>query len=770
MNRIASLTDHVPLRRWVACLVAAVLAVTCLSASGGAAVAQPAASQFGGDCAPGSGKADYATDRLMLMLYGVRERASIYQKWKAKHEWSNAALVLVDPKGLSEDDLDSLEAREPARSGPIVVHQKVPLEYVKNCLPEGEYDRLYKNGTADLLMIGAMSFPGEGRKKYEATDEKTGLHSEELALKAVETLRSEHPEASLKQLTWGSERYYCEECRELVDPDARRYHAFDFALTEAEIAQWKQELKQAQTLPASQRAAAKKSINHKYKTRSELRSKAAGPSLKQAMKKAGENYAEEREVLRSYRNETSDIMTTAPSSPCPTPATGTVNQAAFSTARTALAVPDCDESERHASGLTRALADPGAAPGGIDFSTLELRYLSDPGNGLRYAFGADTGGIDAARRSSTGVRTAREASDSFFVWLALPASTFWVNLNPNEPDRIVDAELGRTDAGRILLQADLRLKKTTARLIHPNTSPGQRFWDRISGQCMSFRTWIVPGPAEVSTKGDELYILDAPLSVKMESQYLAARGNDDAGAASCGKQSKATQARNEKVFRDLILPGIEKAVNEGPEYAELRRVYLSRVAAEWYRERAASSPTAYSDLIDRGDVDDWVTGTRWKPEDTFKQYVRSYRDGEFKVTRRTRNGDYIETRTYIFGGVDFGRVQFERVSDEKAFTGRWSGMPQDTSMAAESVVTGAGESRVWMGADNTPRGAAPDSSRPGGTQEQNGSGPPGDPRPSSDSAAGESGTPGHLVWLLAGLGGFCAVLLLRSRGRRARRR
>ncbi|MFD5015338.1 hypothetical protein [Streptomyces chartreusis] len=721
---------------------------------------------------------DYATDRLMLMLYGVRERVSHSQKRKAWNEWSNAALVLVEREGLSDADLSKLQEREPARSGPVVVYRKVPLAYVEHCLPAAEYNRLHASGTRFVLMIGAMSFPGEGKRKYEAKDEKTGRHSEELALDALEILQAEHPEASLKQLTWASERYYCDVCRKLIAADARRYHAYDFSLTEGELAQWKQELKSVQKLPAGQRAAERKSINGTYETRKWLRSQEAGLSLGKGKDRAKGNFereeadfrrtyeeaTEEEREIRSYQKAASDVMAAGQSSACPTPATGTVNQAALTTGRTrARAVADCSAGAQQPGGLVGALADPAAAPGGIDFTTLELRYLSDPGNGLRYAFGTKAGGTGAARRSATGLRTARQASDAFFVWLSLPRSTFWVNLNPNEPDWIVGADLGRTDAGRILLQADLQLKKTTARLIHPDSSLGQRFWNKISGTCMSFRTWIVPEPAEVVDFDDELYILDAPLGVQMESQYLDARGSGGS-AASCGKQRASVEAWNEQTFRDLILPQIEKAVNDDPAYAELRRVYLSRVAAEWYRERAGDASSTYGDLIDDGDVDDWVTATDWKPRDTFDQYVRSYRDGEFNVTRQTRNGEMIQTRTYIFGGVDFSGLQLQRLNADSAFSGRWSEMTQNTERATKTAVADKSRPQIWLGGDNTPyleEPSPPSTRRPGSPAERD-SRDTGQPSHVSD-ATDPGGGPGNLGWLpLAALGGFCVLLLLKG--------
>jgi hypothetical protein len=195
----------------------------------------------------------------------------------------------------------------------------------------------------------------------------------------------------------------------------------------------------------------------------------------------------------------------------------------------------------------------------------------------------------------------REASDAFFVWLALPPQSFTVNLNPSEPDRIVDSQLGRTDAGRILLEADLRMKKTVARLIHPRSRLGARFWaalDRLyesqsARACLSFRQWIVPAPATVSDNRGELYILKAPLDVKMESDYRRRRPVAGAGARPCPGQPQALEERSEALYRRMILPHVQRAVGRRPEYAALRRVYLARVAAEWYRRLGAREGGAF---------------------------------------------------------------------------------------------------------------------------------------------------------------------------------
>jgi hypothetical protein len=335
------------------------------------------------------------------------------------------------------------------------------------------------------------------------------------------------------------------------------------------------------------------------------------------------------------------------------------------------------------------------APGGIDFSTLELRYLADPGpdaaEGVRYAFSAAA--ADGNRNAEAGRTAAVQASDAFFVWLRLPPDKFWVNLNPEEPDRIVDPELGTTDAGRILLQADLLMKKTVAKLIHPDSATGKAFWNRldIGGDrttCLSFRQWISPAPAQVREDGDAVYIVDAPLVVQLESEFLK-------NPAASGGCAASDQRMQESVYRDLILPKVQDAVNKAPEYAELRRVYLSRVAAEWYRERSAKQPTRYADMIDKGDVSSWPARQNWSPKTVFDQYRTSYMKGEFRVKRQRRDGDFIVTETYVFGGVDLSRIPFTRM-DQATFESRRPGL---STVVKTAMVQATAEraDQVWIG-------------------------------------------------------------------------
>ena len=57
---------------------------------------------------------------------------------------------------------------------------------------------------------------------------------------------------------------------------------------------------------------------------------------------------------------------------------------------------------------------------------------------------------------------ADELMKYFRIGLSLPNDKFWVNLRPDAPEQIIDPELEKTDIGRIMLEADLNLKKDTS--------------------------------------------------------------------------------------------------------------------------------------------------------------------------------------------------------------------------------------------------------------------------------------------------------------------
>lgn len=340
---------------------------------------------------------------------------------------------------------------------------------------------------------------------------------------------------------------------------------------------------------------------------------------------------------------------------------------------------------------------PRLPPGGIDFTSLELRYLSaDDRGGIDYAFRGRPAA--SATDPTVGLQSTGQASDALFAWLALPRESFFVNLHPLQPDNIVEPKLGLTDAGRVLLEADLQLKKTAGALVNPNTPTGARYLDELEGlygdrpweACeVARRLTIVPFPASVHETADELYILDAPLNV---DTGLMPELGPSTGQGDCPQRDAAFEARKDQLFRELILPKLVEAINTAPEYAELRRVYLSRVAAEWLRARSAKQRTVVSPIIDSGKIGPWVAETPWNPREVFDRFVHSYYND--KVTVQREHGDYVYERIVPVGGVQFSQIQRHEVG-KREFKARYPRRAAQVRRAQGRAVTTGDE--VWLG-------------------------------------------------------------------------
>ncbi|GLY79302.1 hypothetical protein [Actinoallomurus iriomotensis] len=357
------------------------------------------------------------------------------------------------------------------------------------------------------------------------------------------------------------------------------------------------------------------------------------------------------------------------------------------------AAPPADDCSRTAlSPLAEALSSQNL--GGVDFSTLGIRYMSDnPGSGgVRYSLSGRPAAPGSSQDADSGLDALTNSTADLRTWLALDPSKFWVNLNPTEPNRIVDPQLGRTNAGKALLEADLRMKQTEGKLIDPKTPLGARYWKAMGGPtdtiCYSSRLWIVPGDVEVRQDGSSLYIVKATLQVKAKAQHPG-------GGYGCDSDP-ASDARGERLEQTMLVPKVEEAVNTAPEYAPIRRAFLARVVAQWIRDRHQSGHhTSFDGLIDSGDLGSAVLTDGWQPRQVFDSYVRALRDKDFTYHQTMRVGDTRVIRTITYGGVDFSKLSSARLSAAQ-MNQRLPRLSQ-TVKASGTHPAKASDGSIWLG-------------------------------------------------------------------------
>jgi len=320
-------------------------------------------------------------------------------------------------------------------------------------------------------------------------------------------------------------------------------------------------------------------------------------------------------------------------------------------------------------------------PGGIDFSSVQLRYVTDGGGS-----GGDTYSFETAttpgQESKDGTDQIYNADEALNTWMAVEPSRFWVNLNPSQPDKVIDQYLGQTQVGRTLLEADLELKRAWTRSQDPKTAVGREYWNRMTGlDGACIRQWIVPKTATIREEGNRLYILDAPLEVKAEAFDFTIPSDP---SFKCPDNPEPSMA----VYRDLLLPELNKAVNDAPEFKDLRRVYISRVAAEWYRDRMKADGRAAEAGIDNNDVSTLEREDDWSPTDVFNQYLKEINGTTYELP----NGVKVTT-----GGVDFTQPVKKTKLSDSAFKEQHGTLPTTVGKSLTEVTKTSDEKQAYLG-------------------------------------------------------------------------
>jgi len=250
----------------------------------------------------------------------------------------------------------------------------------------------------------------------------------------------------------------------------------------------------------------------------------------------------------------------------------------------------------------------------------------------------------------------------FFIGISLPNDSFWVNLRPDSPQDIIDPYLGQTDIGKILLEADLQLKKDTAGFTSPQTSEGKEYWGKLykkagelfAGENVSIptltRPWIVPNEIIIRESTDNAYIYKATLKVMLEQDYL----KDSSAYSFKDDRLKILNEYSSQLMRELIIPKLTKEVNVSKRYAPLRQVYYSLILAQWFKQKFYGKSGLYSWLIDKRNLTNLTSKTAWDKQNYFQQYKNSFQQGEYNIKESANTSQGQSMRSYMSGGISFG--------------------------------------------------------------------------------------------------------------------
>ncbi len=340
------------------------------------------------------------------------------------------------------------------------------------------------------------------------------------------------------------------------------------------------------------------------------------------------------------------------------------------------------------------------------YSPANIRGLTIyPDNPLQFDFIMDTGDDDLAGAAFEA--ESQKIIKYFLAALTVPENELWVNLSPYEKDRIIPEGLGTTELGMEMLAQDYILKQLFSSLSYPEDNLGARFWQMVRAKAREMygtdniaintfnKIWIVPDKAAVYEKEGSVFVVERHLKVMLENDYLALEKN--LGNKNLGLVNQSNETANQvndlsaKVVKEIVLPAIEKEINEGKNFAELRQIYNAMILATWYKKtlKASLLGQVYMDKNKTKGVD---IDDRTAKEKLYEQYLIAFKKGVYNYIRQDYDVTTGQTtpRKYFSGGLGVGVVTEEKL---QTIHGNLAQLPRSVSSAVMKPESKNGKDR-----------------------------------------------------------------------------
>jgi len=277
--------------------------------------------------------------------------------------------------------------------------------------------------------------------------------------------------------------------------------------------------------------------------------------------------------------------------------------------------------------------------------------------------------IDSADQSKVNQQEVNKLVQYFLATMTTPEQDMWVNLSPYESKRIIAPQFGETSAGRELLAQDQMLKQLAASLTYPESDTGKAFWDRVYQKAIAIygttavpidtfqRVWIMPGKAVVYEYNGTAFITESRLKVLLEDDYLALKNaqNKDNVQRLSQEEAQKVNTFSSTVTREIVLPEIEKEINEGKNFAALRQIYNALILATWFKKKLKQHILART-YVDRKKVIGIEDDSEQTAEKIYQQYIQVLKDGVYNYVREDFDApsQSLIPRQYFSGGFSSG--------------------------------------------------------------------------------------------------------------------
>ncbi|MCK5580450.1 MAG: hypothetical protein KAJ18_04175, partial [Candidatus Omnitrophica bacterium] len=306
----------------------------------------------------------------------------------------------------------------------------------------------------------------------------------------------------------------------------------------------------------------------------------------------------------------------------------------------------------------------------------------NPQNPLQFDFIVDTG--DSKLKGEALKDESNKLIKYFLASLTVPDEDMWVNLSPYEKGRIIPEGFSVTEMGRDLLAQDYILKQMMASLIYPEDDLGKEFWARVYKKAQEQfgttnipvntfnKVWIVPENALVYEYEGSAYVVDSHLKVMLEEDYLALQSNLGNKEFSLDKVNKddaeALSGVSSAVIREVLIPEIEKEVNTGTHFANLRQIYNSMVLATWYKQNLKETLLGQV-YVDKTKVKGVDVEDKQVKQKIYDQYVEAFNKGVYNYIKEDYDpvAKHVVPRKYFSGGFERDGAEVKTVRGRSGF-------------------------------------------------------------------------------------------------------
>ncbi|MBI4309726.1 MAG: hypothetical protein HY591_05295, partial [Candidatus Omnitrophica bacterium] len=193
--------------------------------------------------------------------------------------------------------------------------------------------------------------------------------------------------------------------------------------------------------------------------------------------------------------------------------------------------------------------------------------------------------------------------------------------------------------------------------------------------------------AEVYERQDRAFVLKSRLKVLLEEDYVALNKNDKSATlpiTSINSQQnqhseklqgvslqKDTHAATSQIIREIILPEIEKEINEGKNFVQLRQIYQALILASWFKKRFGESFLGLN-YVGQNKVKGVDVRDKQIAGKIYEQYLKAYKKGVYNYVREEYDISVhsMVPRKYFSGGVVVGHEIDRAMSIVPLTTGR----------------------------------------------------------------------------------------------------